>query len=154
MACHFCGGQYCTGGCLNVAHGGLITVCQVCGRVNCIGQCVAAGNAGGGYMHTYGQTTQQNLTAIGVSSIFAMEAYLHTFLEIIADKQDTEAVIAFMERQKVLKIKQDQELERLKKQYQDDLEKAEKEFLEKCQKYRPSITPEVLIRIKDLKAFY
>ena len=154
MACNFCGGQYCTGGCLNVAQGGSITICQICNRNSCMGQCVAAGGVVGNYMYPYGQTTQQILTTIGTSSIFAIEASLHTFLEIIADKQDTEAVIAFMERQKVLKIKQDQELERLKKQYQDDLEKAEKEFLEKCQKYRPSITPEVLIRIKDLKAFY
>ena len=151
MACGFCGGTYCSGACLTVPHSG---VCQACGRGNCLGQCVAVGALGGGYMYPYGQTTQQTITNIGASLIFAMEASLHTFLEIIADKQDTEAVIAFMERQKVLKIKQDQELERLKKQYQDDLEKAEKEFLEKCQKYRPSITPEVLIRIKDLKAFY
>jgi len=91
---------------------------------------------------------------MGTTSIFAMEASLHNFLEIIADKSDTDACVTFMEQQRILQLKQIQELERLKKQYQDDLEKGEKEFLAKCQKYRPSITPEVLVRIKDLKAFY
>ena len=153
MACSYCYSPNCTGQCLNI--NGALTVCALCGRSGCNGTCISTGIAAGGYMYPYGQIVNQAQQIFtGTTSIFAMEASLHNFLEIIADKSDTDACVTFMEQQRILQLKQIQELERLKKQYQDDLEKGEKEFLAKCQKYRPSITPEVLVRIKDLKAFY
>jgi uncharacterized protein YwgA len=107
----------------------------------------------GGIQQTAGQLYYPSLTGQSIN-IPAIDKSLEDFLGIIADKSDTDSCIAFVEKQRQLHSKQIQEIERLQKLFQDDLEKAEKEFLSKCQKYRPSITSEMLSRVRGLKAFF
>lgn len=137
MACSYCGQQYCSGSCLSIN--------QVQGQAGQIIFQNPSLGAGGGLVLQSGMGTYP--TAV-------IDTSLHNFLEVIADKDDTNACVAFLERQRATFVKQRQEIERLRKQYESDLEKAEVEFLSKCQKYRPSITDELLKRIKGLKAFF
>ena len=138
MACSYCGQTYCSGACLQ-AQGAAYQ-----GQANQIIFQGGQGLAGGGILQ---------LGGIG-SSYNPVDTALYNFLETIADKSDADACISFLEKQRATQIKQIQEIERLQKQYQDDLEKAEREFLSKCLKYRPSITEELMKRIKGLKAFF
>lgn len=138
MACTYCGQQYCTGGCLSI---------QVQGQAYQGQQVIFQGGqglAGGGILQL----------GTGLGNYQTVDTALYNFLETIADKSDPDACIAFLEKQRATQIKQIQEIERLQKQYKDDLDKAEQEFLSKCLKYRPSITEELMKRIKGLKAFF
>lgn len=140
MACSYCGQQYCTGGCLSIQAQGQVYQGQA-------GQFIIQGVGGGG-----GGGMLQLGTGIG--NYQSVDTALYNFLETIADKSDTDACVAFLEKQRTTYIRQVQEIERLQKQHKDDLEKAEQEFLSKCTKYRPSITEELMKRIKGLKAFF
>lgn len=126
--------------------------CLLCNNINCIGncsinQCIAQTNPYGYVYPLNGWPPTQN-------TYIAMDTSLSNFLETIADKTDTEACVSFIEQQRQVCAAQIQELERIKLQHQENLEKAEKEFISKCVKYRPSITSDILIRIKGLKVFY
>lgn len=133
MSCSYCGNMNCACGCLGVAQQPLYIQGQAAGTPYYIG---------GG------------LFSPGGSSAVPVDTSINNFLEIIADKTDTEACVAFMEQQRQIHIKQIQEIERLQKTCKEDLEKAEQEFMAKCQKYRPTITSEILERVKGLKAFF
>ena len=133
MACSYCGNQYCGGNCL-----------QVRGQAGQVIFQNPTGYLGGGGILQLGGTYPTPV----------LDNALHNFLEIIYKRTDTEACVAFLEKQRATHIKQVQEIERLQKQHIDDLEKAEREFLSKCQEYRPAITEELLKRIKGLKAFF
>lgn len=146
MSCSFCGGANCIGTCLSA------TVSQQ----GLQGSCINNPNYVSGYFpagQTFTMTTAyQNPIYLG--GMPAVDLSLTTFLDTIADRTDPDACVVFIERQLTLRANQTKELERLQKQYRDDLEKNEREFLEKCKKYRPSITPEIMNRVKGLKAFY
>jgi hypothetical protein len=140
MACSYCGGTYCAGACLQV---------QIQGQAGQLGfqnpglvGAIGAGAGGAGILQfgsTYNPPTDYGL---------------NEFLGIIADKNDTEACIAFIEKQRQLRDAQVKQLEVIQQQHADNLEKAEKEFMSRCGKYRPSITAELVARIKKMKAFF
>lgn len=122
-------------------------MCYTCGNNYCLGACLTAGFGAAYQGQVPAQlTVQPTYSPLGYSLI--------EFLEVTADKADTEACIFFIEKQLKAKAKQIEQLELIKKQHQDDLDKAEKDFLNMCLKYRPSITPELIDKIKKLKAFY
>jgi predicted flavoprotein YhiN len=134
MACSYCGQTYCSGGCLQgTAYQGQA------------GQLVFQnpGLAGGGILQLSGAAYNPP-TDYG----------LNEFLEIIADKSDTEACVAFIEKQRQLRDAQVKQLEAMQKQHAEAIEKSEKEFMNRCGKYRPSITAELMTRIKKMKAFF
>jgi hypothetical protein len=135
MACSYCGQTYCSGNCL-----------QIQGQAfqGQAGQLVFQGQgvAGGGILQLGGYGTPP--TDYG----------LNEFLEIIADKSDTEACVAFIEKQRQLHDAQIKQLEAMRKQHVEALEKSEREFMNRCGKYRPSITAELMTRIKKMKAFF
>lgn len=171
MACSFCGSVNCYGSCLSAtaAQQSIQGCCPFCASSNCAGTCLTATvsqqglqgscinnpNYVSGYLPLTGQAPGFVLTG-GMSSYPTpvIDMSLHNFLEIIADRSDTDACVAFIERQLTIRANQLKELERLQKQYHDDLEKNEKEFLDKCQKYRPTINSDIMKRVKGLKAFY
>jgi|SRR5271166_2038886 len=134
--------------------------CTTCGNVNCFGGCLLLGQQTGQFVIQ--QQQQANPYFGGVvgslnpyaGGIIPMDTSLTNFLGIIEDKTDTDACIAFIEQQCQIYSKQLQEIERLRKQFKSDLERAEIDFLSKCLKYRPSISTEMLGRVKGLKAFY
>jgi hypothetical protein len=146
--------------------------CSFCGTNNCYGTCMTAqrsqqGIQGSciinnpnyvqGYLPAAGAVQGQNgfvLQGVGSWPTPVLDTSLYNFLEIIADRSDTDACVAFIEQQLAIRANQVKELEKLQKQYQADLEKNEREFLEKCQKYRPTISSEIINRVKGLKAFY
>ncbi len=142
MTCLYCGNAYCTGSCLSVAQQG--TLYQGA-------PIVLQGQQG----YPYGPTAAQpSLIWNHQLQSVIMDYSVTEFLETIADKNDSDSCISFMERQQKRNQKLAHDIEMLKKACQDDLDNAEKEFLAKCQKYRPSITPDLLTRVKGLKAFY
>jgi hypothetical protein len=142
MTCTFCGTQNCYGACLTGAQQSQQGI-QGCSNIN--------PNYVQGYLPTVGVVGQGGLQTWPPT---VLDTSLHNFLEIIADRTDTDACVAFIEQQLAIRTNQVKELERLQKQYQADLEKNEKVFLEKCQKYRPTINSEIMTRVKGLKAFY
>lgn len=143
MSCLYCGSQYCAGTCL-----------QACGQV---GQLNIQQQQG-----VFGQAAILNqpqpfiLQAGGgvLGNWPVMDTSLNEFLSVIEDKTDTDACMAFLEKQRTLHKSRLEQMEKIRKQFEDDFNKAEQEFISKCLKYRPSITPEILERIKKLKAFY
>lgn len=141
MACSYCGQNYCTGNCLSGQVQGTAYQGQA-GQIIFQNPGLAAQGMGGGILQ------------LGGSTYNPVDTALYNFLETIADKDDTAACISFLEKQRATHIRQVQEIERLQKQHKEDLEKAEQEFLSKCNKYRPSITEELMSRIKGLKAFF
>jgi hypothetical protein len=141
MSCSICGQTYCSGNCMVGQIQQTVYQNQVPQWIQIQNPSLAGGAGGGGAATTLiGGTVVDNT--------------VYNFLEVIADKSDTDACVAFLEKQRTIRIKQIQEIERLQKQFLEDLEEAEQEFLSKCQKYRPSITNELLNRIKKLKAFF
>lgn len=127
--------------------------CLYCNSSFCPGTCVSI-QVTGNIQQTAGQLYYPS-TIIGNQGYTpSIDKSLEDFLGIIADKSDTDSCIAFVEKQRQLHSKQIQEIARLQKVFQDDLDKAESEFLAKCQKYRPSITTDMLSRVRGLKAFF
>jgi hypothetical protein len=125
--------------------------CAYCGQTYCLGGCLS-GVQGVGIPPLQGQTWI-GTTPLG-QAVPPTDYALNDFLEIISDKSDTEACIVFIEKQKQLRDKQAKMLEEVQRQHVEFLEKSENDFMAKCQRYRPSITPEILERIKKMKAFY
>lgn len=124
-------------------------MCNACGNANCIGTCCQVKgivNCGG--------AAANNGIILHSPSYLTYDTKLHNFLEVIADKTDTEACIAFIDQQRRAELDYKLELERLKQLHKETLEKNEKDFLAKCLKYRPTITPELMSRFKGLKVFY
>jgi hypothetical protein len=137
MSCSFCGYTHCMGTCLSVQQGAPLVFQGQPGQVVAYGQLP-------------NPVWQNPFNVQGV----LVDYSISEFLENIADKSDSDSCIAFIERQQKRSQKLALEIELLKKACQDDLDSAEKEFLAKCHKYRPSITPDLLTRVKGLKAFY
>ncbi len=148
MTCSFCGSSNCFGNCLGgaPAQQGLQGSCII-NNPNYVQSYLPSGGA-------VGQAQAGGFVLSGWPTTPSLDMSLHNFLEIIADRSDTDACVAFVEQQLTIRNNQLQEIARLQKQYQDDLDKNEKEFLEKCQKYRPTINSEIMKRVKGLKAFY
>ena len=128
-------------------------MCNICGNSYCVGNCLFTPNpslqwgiVGNGQilMGAQAQCATQPITTTS----------LYDFLEIIADKTDTDASICFIDKLLKSRTLQLEELEKLKAKHQIDLDKSEKEFLDLCLKYRPSITSELIDKIKKLKAFF
>lgn len=138
MACSYCGRTYCTGNCLQVQG----TAWQ--GQAGQLVLRAGQGIAGGGGILQLGGYPASPPTDYGLTE----------FLDVIADKNDTEACIAFIEKQRQLRDLQLKQLEAMQKQHAEAIEKAEKEFMTRCGKYRPSITAELMTRIKKMKAFF
>lgn len=136
MACSYCGQTYCSGACLQ-AQG---TAWQ--GQAGQLVLQAGQGIAGGGILQ------------LGGYGVPPTDYALNEFLGIIADRNDTEACIAFIEKQRQLHDVQVKQLEAMQKQHAEALDKAEKEFMDRCGKYRPSITSELMTRIKKMKAFF
>lgn len=147
--------------------------CSFCGSSACVGSClnVAQGNLGGNWVAPAGQTFQIQAgggggggAAMGLGAGYngaiinswppPVDHSLTEFLETIADKTDADACVTFVERQAKMVALHRQMLAEMERQQKETMENAEKEFLAKCRKYRPSITPDVLTRVKGLKAFY
>jgi hypothetical protein len=149
MSCSFCGSQACVGSCLNVAQGNGNWVAGQAGQTF---QIVAQGGGGGGGGAAMGLGGYGGILSSYVPP--PTDYSLNEFLEIIADKTDADACVTFVERQAKMVTLHKQMLAEMERQQKETLEKAEKEFLAKCQKYRPSITTDVLTRVKGLKAFY
>jgi hypothetical protein len=145
MSCIHCGAQYCTGTCLAAVNA----------------QNAYNGNAGGFTLQAQGNQWAGQVAGclpihIGGATlnIPTPDYGLNEFLEIIADKDDTAACIAFIEKQKQLHDAQVKQLEAMQQQHTLALANAEKEFMNRCGKYRPSISAELMIRIKKMKAFF
>lgn len=146
--------------------------CSSCGLSNCLGFCVghqrsvyvSGGNAVGQFPNypiigptgfPVGQFQGNGQLSYGTSSYPKPSDHsLSNFLDIIADKTDTEACMAFVDQQLKMREFQQAELEKIRQGYQENLDRLERDFLEKCLKYRPSISPEALERVKKLKAFF
>lgn len=145
MSCSFCGSQYCAGTCLQA--------CGQAGQLNIQQQGQYGVYAGGAILN---QPQPFILQAGGgvLGAWPAIDNSLNEFLATIEDKTDTDACVAFLEKQRALHKSQLEQMEKIRKQFEDDFNKAEQEFISKCLKYRPSITPEILERIKKLKAFF
>ena len=142
MACSYCGNQFCTVACMATGQGAMQGI-----AANPINAQGVGAVLGGGLVTQYYPSGLQAQTP-------TYDNATNNFLKIIEDKSDTDACIAFLEQQRALRQTQLAEMERLRKQFEKQLEDAEKEFMTRCQKYRPSITDELLIRIKKLKAFF
>lgn len=126
--------------------------CVFCGVVNCGGGCRLV-PVNTGQIVNYPIYPINSL--IGMTTPFIpMDTSLTNFLSILEDKTDTDACIAFIEQQRQIHKRQLEEIEQLKKQFEENLAQAEKEFISKCLKYRPTITLEMMERVKSLKAFY
>ena len=139
-------------------------MCNACGSSACLGGCMTltANTYQTTYQNTFG-TAYQSLQPIypgqgitgTIGQVNAPAGYsLFDFLEAIADKTDADACVFFIEKQLKNKARQAEELEQFKIQQQTALYKAEADFMFMCLKYRPTITPELIDKIKKLKAFY
>jgi hypothetical protein len=132
--------------------------CPYCSQTWCLGNCPQAQqnligqqqgympNINGNYGFVLGQTASINTPPTDYG--------LDEFLDTIADKDDTAACVAFIEKQRQLRDSQIKQLEAMEKQHAESLEKAEKEFMNRCAKYRPSISAELMNRIKKMRAFF
>lgn len=127
--------------------------CVFCGVVNCGGGCRLVPVNPGQLVASYPSYPINPLTGM-TTPFIPMDTSLTNFLSILEDKTDTDACIAFIEQQRQIHKRQLEEIEQLKKQFEENLAQAEKEFISKCLKYRPTITLEMMERVKSLKAFY
>jgi hypothetical protein len=85
---------------------------------------------------------------------FNQDKELIVFLSLLEDNTDTQAVIAHFEillnDEKICR----EEMEKVEAKYQASVQDKKDTFIKLCAKYRPSITPEFIERIKNLKTFY
>jgi hypothetical protein len=129
--------------------------CVYCGSPNCLNNCQMTFVTGP--IVTIPSITASitaNIPNIPNINSPMINCSLNDFLEIIADKDDTEACIAFVDKQKKIQEDHIRLLEVMQQQHTANLEKYEKAFINYCKKYRPAITSELMIRIKNMKLFY
>ncbi len=139
-------------------------MCVSCLQANCFGNCVASSNWIVNWP-TYPQSAGQVIQTTGITGGYYPAGFtpmqassndinLQEFLDLIDSKEDPEACMVFVEKQLSCLAAQKAFLEQCMSKYKEELDVKEKKFIELCKRYRPSITQQILNRIKKLKAFY